>query len=233
MVVVLLELAIELGREELFGQGLHDGEVEDLVAGRTVARRNLQHELDDSCHLLAEVVGNAREFALDDLLVEALHVVRSERRDQGTHLVENAAEGPDVTFAVVGLVAPNLGTCVVGRTRLRIAQAFFDDLTDIKISQLRLHVFEEEQIRTLHVAMEDASDVECAESADNLYEHIPDLLFLDVGLSLLIVANFLEHVTVVGVLHHKAQARGRLVNKSVPIRNHVRMVDRGKNSNLV
>ena len=87
-----------------------------------------------------------------------------------------------------------------------IAETFFDDLADIQISQFRLHVFEEEEICTLHVTMEDASDVECAESAHNLNEHIPDLLFLDVGLSLLIVADFLKHVAIVSVLHNKAQA---------------------------
>jgi two-component SAPR family response regulator len=48
------------------------------------------------------------------------------------------------------------------------------------------------------------SIVQSLESSDNLNEHVPDLLLLDVGLSLLIVADFLENVSVVGIFHYQA-----------------------------
>ena len=42
------------------------------------------------------------------------------------------------------------------------------------------------------------------EAANDLNEDVPDLLLLDVGLSLLIVADFLENVSVVGIFHYQA-----------------------------
>lgn len=44
--------------------------------------------------------------------------------------------------------------------------------------------------------------MECSEASNYLDKDIPDLLFFDVGLALLIVADLLEHVTVVRILHH-------------------------------
>ena len=132
--------------------------------------------------------------------------VPPKRRHAANHLVKNAAKRPDITLAVVRLVAPNLWTSIIRRSSLSVAQTFFNDLADVEITQLRLHVLKQEQIRTLHIAMQNATDVEGAESADDLNEDVPDLLLLDVGLPLLIVTDFLEDVAVVGVLHHKAQA---------------------------
>lgn len=225
MLVVVFQLGVELGGEELFRQGLHDGQVQDLVGRGPVARRDLQHELDDGCHFLAEVVRNTGKLALDDLLVEALHVIGTERRHESAHLVEDTAEGPDVALAVVRLVAPYLRTRVVRRPRLRIAQAFFYDFGDVKIAELGLHVLEQEEISALHVAVQDVPHVEGLESAHDLDEHVPDFLLLDVGLTLLIVADFLEDVTVVGILHDEAEGGGRLVDEGVPIGNHVGVVD--------
>ena len=53
--------------------------------------------------------------------------------------------------------------------------------------------------------MEDFANVECFEASDYLDKDIPDLLFFDVGLTLLIVADLLEHVAIVCILHHQAQ----------------------------
>lgn len=44
--------------------------------------------------------------------------------------------------------------------------------------------------------------MECSEASYYLDKDIPDLFFFDVGLALLIVADLLEHVTVVRILHH-------------------------------
>ena len=96
-VAVLGEVeALSLFREELLYKRLDDWQTEDLVAIGPIAGAGLQHELDDGSHLLGEVFGDARVLALDDLLVKSLHVVSPERRHQGAHLVQNAAERPDV-----------------------------------------------------------------------------------------------------------------------------------------
>ena len=106
-----------------------------------------------------------------------------------------------------------------------VAETLLDNLGDVKISQLGLHVLEEEQIRTFHVSVQDTSHVEGPQSADNLYKHIPDFLLFDVGLSLLIVAYFLEDVAIVSVLHYEAQTGGGLVDKSVSVGNNIRVVN--------
>lgn len=53
--------------------------------------------------------------------------------------------------------------------------------------------------------MQDLSIMEGLESPDDLDEDIPDLLLLDVCLSLLVVADLLEDVAVVSVLHYQAK----------------------------
>ena len=42
------------------------------------------------------------------------------------------------------------------------------------------------------------------EPSYDLDENVPDLFFFDIGFTFLIVANFLKHITVVGIFHHKA-----------------------------
>jgi len=179
------------------------------------------------------MVGNPREFALNNLFVQALHVVGAEGRDKCTHLVEDAAEGPDIALAVVGLVAPHLRTGIVGCSRLRVAEALLDDFADVEVAQLGLHVLEKEQVGTLHVAMQDAAHVERPQPSHDLNEDIPDLLLLNIGLSFLIVADFLEDVAVVSILHDQAQTRRGLVDKCVAIGNHVGVIDGGEDAHLV
>lgn len=105
------------------------------------------------------------------------------------------------------MVAPHLRTGIVGCSCLRVTQSLLDDLGDVKITQFSLHVLEQEQIRTLHITVQYAALVERLESSNDLNEDIPDLLLFDISLSLLIVADLLEHITVVSILHYEAKAR--------------------------
>ena len=43
------------------------------------------------------------------------------------------------------------------------------------------------------------------QSADDLDEDVPDFLLFDVGLSLLVVTDFLEHISIVSIFHNQAQ----------------------------
>ena len=45
------------------------------------------------------------------------------------------------------------------------------------------------------------------QTSDDLNEDVPNLLLLDVSLTLLVAANLLEHISVVGVLHDQAIER--------------------------
>ena len=70
------------------------------------------------------VTRNFWEDALTDLVKKTLHVCGSERRLEASHLVEDTTEGPDVTFAVVGLVLPNFGRCIIRCSCLGVKEPF-------------------------------------------------------------------------------------------------------------
>lgn len=153
-------LALCFLREKLFDQRFYDWEAENLIAGRPVTRWNIKHELNNRCHLLAEVVRNPWVFALDNFLVKTLHIVRSEWRIESAHFVEDAAERPNVTLRIVGHVAPYFGACVIWRSCLRVTEALFDNLWHIEVAEFGLHVSVKENVGTLHVSVEDLAVVQ-------------------------------------------------------------------------
>jgi hypothetical protein len=70
-----------------------------------------------------------------------------------------------------------------------------------------LHVSVQENVCTFHVSMQYLAIVESFEASNDLYENVPDLLLLNVRFLLLIVANLLEHIPVVCILHDEAIGR--------------------------
>ena len=74
--------------------------------------------------------------------------------------------------------------------------------------------------------MQNAADMASTQAPNNLDKDIPDLLLLNVRLTLLIVANLLKHIPVVSILHHKTQTRCRLVDECITVGNNIWMVDR-------
>ena len=75
--------------------------------------------------------------------------------------------------------------------------------------------------------------MEGSQPSDNLNEYVPNFLLLDVGFSFLVAADLLEHVSVVCVLHHQAQAGRRLINERLLEPNHVRLVNTGQDSHFI
>ena len=69
--------------------------------------------------------------------------------------------------------------------------------------------------------MQDLAIMQSFKASDNLNEDIPDLLLLDVGLSFLVAANLLEHVTIVCILHYEAQTGAGFVDESFFVSNYV------------
>ena len=65
-------------------------------------------------------------------------------------------------------------------------------------------VLVKENIGTFHVSMQDFTLVKYLEASDDLDKDVPNLLLLNVGLSLLVVTDLLKYVSVVCILHHKA-----------------------------
>jgi hypothetical protein len=54
--------------------------------------------------------------------------------------------------------------------------------------------------------MQDLANMKRPQAPHDLNKDVPNFFFLDVSLSFLVTANFLEDIATVGVLHHQAQA---------------------------
>lgn len=70
------------------------------------------------------MVGDPRESPFADSLVELAHVFTVKRGLQCEHLVNDAAERPNIALEVVGLVFPDLRRSIVGSSCLGIIKAF-------------------------------------------------------------------------------------------------------------
>lgn len=151
------------------------------------------------------MIWNSRVLAFDYLLIQSLHVVGTKRRHKSTHLVEDAAQRPDVTFGIVRLVAPNFRTGIVRSAGLSVAESLLNNFRDVEVTKLCLHVLEQEDVGTLHVSVKDLSVVERPQPSHDLNEHVPDFFLLYVSLPLLIVTNLLKDISIVCVFHHKTQ----------------------------
>ena len=55
--------------------------------------------------------------------------------------------------------------------------------------------------------MENIHIVQRLQTLDHLDEDAPDIVLLKVGLLLLMLGDFLEKITIVGILHHNAELR--------------------------
>lgn len=74
------------------------------------------------------------EVPSHDGLVQSLHVLSLEGRLQGRHLVNYAAQGPDVRFHVVGLVLPHLGARIIWCAGLSVQESIFGHFRDVEIA---------------------------------------------------------------------------------------------------
>jgi len=83
-------------------------------------------------------------------------------------------------------------------------------------------------------------------SSNNLYENVPNLLLFDIGLPLLITANFLEYVSIIGIFHHQAfnfeivirkrnlpQTRAWLIDECLLVSDDIGLIDTCQNPHLV
>lgn len=81
---------------------------EDLSAAWPLIGIDPEHGLEDFDEVGRVTPVDGRVHSFKHALVEPVHVVRTERWLERAHLVEDAAEGPDVALSIVGLIAPDL-----------------------------------------------------------------------------------------------------------------------------
>jgi len=151
-----------------------------------------------------------RVLTLEYSLKKTIHVISSEWRHKGAHLVDDAAEGPDIGFQIIGLIFPYLWARVVWCSCLSVKQAFLCDFGNIKITEFGGGVLVQENVGALHVAMQDLELMKRLQALDDLDNNFPDVLLLHELLIVLALANPLEHISIVCIIHHDAtQTRGR------------------------
>jgi len=89
---------------------------------------------------------------------------------EGAHFVEDAAEGPDVAFVVVGLLLTELRRQVVRRPhhRMRKVRSLVQHLSHPQVSNLYLVIFGEEHVDGFDVSVEDLVGVEVLQAEAHL-----------------------------------------------------------------
>ena len=112
--------------------------VKDLATCGPFCRINLQQVVNDCLQRFGVVRFYWLVSALKYRLVEAVHVLGAERWFQCGHLIENTAQRPNITLAIVGLILPHFWGCVVRCASLRVEHALFCDLGDIQVAKLRI-----------------------------------------------------------------------------------------------
>ena len=152
----------------------------------------MDHGLAHFTQLVAKVVRDARVLAAEHFTVQTSHVVCPEGRPQRNRFVEDAAERPDVTFHVVRLVAPDLGTRIVRCARLSVEQPSLGHFRYIHVTQFCGSVLVQKQISAFEIAMENVCVVEGLKAFDHLNENAPDVLLSQVSLLFLVPGNFLK-----------------------------------------
>lgn len=98
--------------------------------------------------------GDVLVFSQNDRFVQTRVILSSEGRQQSTHFVDYAPQGPNVAFTVVLLMLPYLWTGVVGSTSLSCGEPVIHYLGDIEVSNFGYPPCEE-NIRAFDVSMDD------------------------------------------------------------------------------
>ena len=103
---------------------------------------------------------------------------------ESSHLIENTAERPDVTFPIVRQIGPYFRTSIVWSTSLSDCESAFTDLRNIQICQLSLFmILCEKNVSSFDVPVENVHAMEYFEAVEHLdshspYDYFPYRLFL-------------------------------------------------------
>ena len=95
----------------------------------------------------------AGEYAV----VETLHTFRTEWRIEGTHLINDASERPNVTLLIIRFLLPDFWASIVRRSRLCVQHAILSNFTHIKVAHFKCAVRALEDIGGFEVSVENVS----------------------------------------------------------------------------
>lgn len=230
----LASLAVVLA-EDLAGRHVADHEgVREEVVGRDALRGlHLEAEADHLPQLLRVKLGQRLVDALLDLRVEFLEVVGPEGRPQRGHLVDHAAQRPDVALGIIGPVVPHFRTGVVGRAGLRARHTSLGHLRDIEVAQFVAALRGAEDVGALQIAVQDVDLVEGLESAGHLDEGLPELGLIEVRGPLEMLVDLLLDVARICQLHDDAEGLRAVVEEGVAVVDDIGVGDGGEDAHLV
>ena len=183
---VLGDASVLLDSLEEHAEALLDvGHLEDVSDGGALVGVDDEDELDNVAELLAILLGQRGELAVEDLRHEALHVGRGEGALEGEDFVQEDAEGPHVSLLVVALVVPELGGEVVGGAAEGVGNDAGDGVVvlvaEAEVAELDEAGRGEEDVRALDIAVEHFVAVDVVEGEADLQEEEEGLVLLEVA----------------------------------------------------
>ena len=220
--------------------------LDQLVASRPFFDVDAEHILHDAPNVVRIVVRNLRINSLAHALIQVVHVPPAKRRLERQHLVDHAAERPDVRLVAVWLVVPDLGQGVVGRTSLRVVEAvLIGNLANVHISEhglIEIHavlsvlgiavvvfvsftILEHEDVRGLDVSMHHADLVYGPQSMNRLDEDAPHLTLPKVHFPTPSLGDHLEQIATIRKLHDQIQSLRLMVNEGLLVGDNIWVIN--------
>ena len=222
--------------------------LDQLVASRPFFDVDAEHILHDAPNVVRIVVKNLRINSLAHALIQVVHVPPAERRLERQHLVDHAAERPDVRLVAVRLVVPDLGRGVVGRASLRVVEAvLIGNLANVHISEhglIEIHavlsvlgiavvvvfvvgftILEHEDVRGLDVSMHHADLVNGPQSMNCLDEDAPHLTLPKVHFPTPSLGDHLEQIATIRKLHDQIQSLRLMVNEGLLVGDNIWVIN--------
>ena len=101
---------------------------------------------------------------------------------QRQRLVQHAPQTPDVALAVVWLVVPDLGTSIVGCSRLRVEEASLGHFGNVHVTEAGATITFQEDISRFYITMEHLQVMQFLETTDGADHDLPDLFLSELVL---------------------------------------------------
>jgi len=150
------------------------------------------------------------------------------------HLVEDATEGPDITFLVIRLFLADFRREVIGRADgcLGAIISMLEDSSDAEIADFNLTALSHEDVLRLQVTMQDLAVMDVLNGEGHLDEPVEDLV-LTVANSpdFLLIRNLSIKIAAICVVHHNAKTP--LIHEGFLVGNDIRVPHGFENVHLV
>lgn len=214
---------------------LHKFGLVELSAAGAVVWTCLHHLLHQSLQLGVEVTDAPLKVksGCNHTLEQLTHVGGFEGRTVTHHLIEHTSLRPNVALEVVWLVFPDFGACVERSASLRVKHAFLYYFRDVEVSEFDLTFGVQEHISTLDVSVADVGIVQRLQPHDGLRGNADSFSISEACSVFDMISNSLGQISVISILHDKAESLTGLINEAFLVLNDVWMFDACHESNLV